>query len=158
MYYTRLGRCDAIPRGNALMLVVNSRLQLPLEEFKFTYVRSSGPGGQNVNKVNSKAMLRWPMTASPSLPGDVRARFLKRFGSKLTTEGELIVVSQRYRDQARNTADCLEKVRQMLALVAVAPVKRKKTKPTRGSVERRLEEKRGASRKKESRTWTRTDQ
>ena len=93
------------------MLIVNSRLQIPLSEFEFTYVRSSGPGGQNVNKVNSKALLRWPVIRSASLPPDVRERFLRRFASRLTTEGELLINSQRYRDQGRNADDCLEKLR-----------------------------------------------
>ena len=83
------------------MLVVNSRLQIPLEEFEFTYTRSSGPGGQNVNKVNSKACLRWPALASPSLPPGVRARFLQKFGARITVEGDMLIVSQRYRDQER---------------------------------------------------------
>ena len=60
------------------MLIVNSRLQIPKSEFELSYTRSSGPGGQNVNKVSSKAILRWPVTRSPSLPGDVRERFVKR--------------------------------------------------------------------------------
>lgn len=133
------------------MLVVNSRLQIPLEEFEFTYTRSSGPGGQNVNKVNSKATLRWPALASPSLVAGVRARFLQKFGSRLTVDGDLLIVSQRYRDQARNADDCLEKLREMLSSVAVAPTPRKKTKPSKASVKRRLEGKRQASEKKQSR-------
>jgi ribosome-associated protein len=133
------------------MLIVNSRLQIPLSEFEFTYARSSGPGGQNVNKVNSKALLRWPVTHSPSLPPDVRERFLRRFASRLTTEGELLISSQRYRDQGRNADDCLEKLRLMVAEVAVRPVTRRKTRPTRSSTEKRLEKKREASSKKQLR-------
>lgn len=133
------------------MLIVNSRLQIPLSEFEFTYARSSGPGGQNVNKVNSKALLRWPVSRSPSLPPDVRERFLRRFASRLTTEGELLISSQRYRDQGRNADDCLEKLRVMVAEVAVRPVTRRKTRPTRSSTEKRLEKKREASSKKQLR-------
>ena len=112
------------------LLVVEPGLRIPLDEFEFSFVRSAGPGGQNVNKVNTKAVLRWPVAASPSLPPAVRGRFLARFGNRLTTAGELIVVSQRYRDQSRNRADCLEKLREMLAAVATPPRRRKKTKPT----------------------------
>src|SRR5438552_5737786 len=96
------------------ILTVNSRIRIPTSEFQFTFVRSSGPGGQNVNKVNSKAVLRWPLAASPTLPPDVRDRFLTRYGNRLTGEGELVISSQRYRDQGRNISDCLEELAALL--------------------------------------------
>lgn len=133
------------------MLKVSPRIQIPLTEFDFSFARSSGPGGQNVNKVSSKAILRWPVTASVHLPPDVRARFLARFSRKLTVERELVVSSQRYRDQGRNIADCLEKVREMLLAVAEAPRKRRPTKPSRSSQARRLEHKQAHSAKKRQR-------
>ena len=133
------------------MLIVNSRLQIPLSEFEFTYVRSSGPGGQNVNKVNSKALLRWPVRQSPSLTAEVAHTVLACFASRLTNEGELLISSQRYRDQGRNAEDCLEKLRVMVAEVAVRPVTRRKTRPTKASKERRLEGKREAASKKQLR-------
>jgi ribosome-associated protein len=133
------------------VLTINSRIQIPHGEFSFTFVRSSGPGGQNVNKVNSKAVLRWSVLHSPSLPQEVRQRFLSRFGRRLTTEHELVLSSQRYRDQGRNVADCLEKLREMVASVAVRPVVRRPTKPTRASVTRRLEHKGRKSQKKQQR-------
>ena len=83
-------------------------------ELEFTFVRSSGPGGQNVNKVNSKAVLRWNTTASACMSEEVRARFHQRFGSKLTSEGDLLLSSDSYRDQGRNRDDCLEKLKAML--------------------------------------------
>ncbi len=93
LYYSRAAR-STLDENNAgflnpllAMLIVNSRLQIPLSEFEFTYARSSGPGGQNVNKVNSKALLRWPVRQSPSLTAEVRERFLRRFASRLTNEG-----------------------------------------------------------------------
>jgi ribosome-associated protein len=132
-------------------LVVNSRLSIPRAEFELSFARSSGPGGQNVNKVSSKATLRWTPATSPSLPPEVLRRFMQRYGNKLTTTGELVITSQRYRDQGRNVEDCLEKLRLMVATAAVAPRVRRKTKPSRGSVERRLKSKREASEKKESR-------
>ena len=133
------------------MLIINSRLKIPLDELEFTYTRSSGPGGQNVNKVNSKAVLRWAAMQSPSMPADIRNRFLARYKSKLTTEGELILSSQEYRDQGRNVAECLEKLRAMLLAVAVAPKTRRKTKPGRGAIEHRLHAKKLTSRKKTDR-------
>jgi len=133
------------------MLVVTPRLKIPLSEFEFTFARSSGPGGQNVNKVNTKATLRWPITRSPSLPETVRQRFLAKHGNRVTGDGDLVLQSQRFRDAGRNVADCLEKLRAMLAEVAVAPKKRKPTKPTRASVRRRLDDKRKRSEKKQSR-------
>jgi ribosome-associated protein len=128
-------------------------IRLAENELKFTYVRSSGPGGQNVNKVNSKAVLRWNVRSSPGVPEAVRARFINRFGSRLTEAGDLVLTSQRYRDQRRNEEDCLEKLRAMLVAVARPPKRRKKTKPTRASIERRKEQKRETSHKKQRRRW-----
>lgn len=133
------------------MLIVNARIKIPRDEFEFTFARSSGPGGQNVNKVNSKALLRWPVSVSPSLPEEVRARFVERYRSRMTETGDLLIWSQRYRDQARNVEDCLEKLREMLLAVAQRPKTRKATKPSRASQRRRLEGKRQLSQKKEGR-------
>ncbi len=133
------------------MLFVEPNIQIPASELDFTFVRSSGPGGQNVNKVNSKAVLRWAVAASPSLPGAVKARFLTKFASRLTVEGEILVNSQRYRDQARNIQDCREKLQAMIAAVATPPIKRRATKPSFGSVQRRLTTKRTQSNRKNQR-------
>jgi ribosome-associated protein len=133
------------------MLVVNHHVRIPKSEFQWSFVRSSGPGGQNVNKVASKAVLRWDVLASPSLSDNVRRRFLGRYGNKLTSEGQLIVSSQRYRDQGRNVDDALEKLREMLASVAVAPKRRRATRPTKASVTRRIETKQSRSRTKKLR-------
>jgi len=133
------------------MLVISPTLQIPLREFSFTYTRSSGPGGQNVNKLNTKALLRWPVTTSPSLPEPVRQRLLTKYRSRITENGDLLIVSQRFRDAGRNVADCLEKLRAMLSEAATPPRPRKATRPTRGSVRRRLDEKRRQSTKKQQR-------
>ncbi len=133
------------------MLVVNNRLKIPLREFRFTFARSSGPGGQNVNKLNTKALLRWRVLESASLPEAVRRRLLAKHGRRLTSDGEFQIVSQRFRDAGRNVADCLEKLREMLTEAAVVPRRRKPTKPTRGSIERRLQQKRQTSRRKQQR-------
>jgi len=139
------------------MLVVNSRLKIPLREFEFTFSRSSGPGGQNVNKLNTKATLRWAVESSPSLTGGVRDRFLKKYRRRITSDGDILVVSQRFRDQGRNVADCLSKLREMLESVATAPKPRKKTRPSKASRERRLKEKRAKSERKQNRRAVRGD-
>ena len=126
-------------------------ISIPDSEFQFTFVRSSGPGGQNVNKVSSKAVMRWQAAGSPSLIGGVRHRFLSRYASRLTTDGDLVISSQRYRDQAKNRDDCLEKLCAMIEAVAIAPKRRRKTKPSRASVERRLSQKRQRSGQKQQR-------
>ncbi len=131
---------------------VTERLQIPESEFDFKYVRSSGPGGQNVNKVATQAQLRWDVVNSPSLPDDIRERFLKRWSNRIVGDGELLICSQRYRQQKRNVDDCLERLRVMLLEVALPPRRRKPTRPTRGSVERRLQEKRARSQKKQRRS------
>jgi ribosome-associated protein len=133
------------------VLIVTSQIQIPDDEFEWSYARSSGPGGQNVNKVNSKAILRWSPLMSPSLPAEVRDRFATRYASRLTTEGELILTSQRSRDQNANVEDCLERLKEMILAVARKPATRRPTKPTRGSHKRRLEGKRMQSGKKRNR-------
>lgn len=133
------------------VLVVTRWMRIPHEEFRFTFVRSSGPGGQNVNKVATKAQMRWDVAGSPSLIKGVRERFQAKYHRRITKEGELVMTSQRYRDQAKNILDCHEKLREMLASVAAAPVVRKKTKPSRASKERRIKEKRNRSSRKQLR-------
>jgi ribosome-associated protein len=127
------------------MVYVNDHIQISDTELEWSFVRSGGPGGQNVNKVASKAVLRWNMAASPSVPDEVKSRLRSLFGSRITTEGELVLSSQRFRDQERNKSDCLEKLGDLVRAAAVVPKKRKKSKPTRGSRERRLAAKRHRS-------------
>ncbi len=133
------------------MLAVTRRIRIPLAEFRFTYARSAGPGGQRVNKVETKAVLRWRVKDSPSLPGDVRERFLARYGRRVSRAGELLLSSQRYRDRERNARDCLEKLKKMLLAVASPPKRRRPTAPSPRARERRLEEKRVRSEKKKRR-------
>jgi ribosome-associated protein len=133
------------------MLEVTPTIRVPLDEFEWSFARSGGPGGQNVNKVASKAILRWNFDGSPSVPDDVKARFRVRFPSRLTTEGEVVLSSELTRDQGRNRDDCLDKLAQMLRAVAVAPKKRRPTKPTKGSQRRRVEAKRRQSVRKAGR-------
>jgi ribosome-associated protein len=130
---------------------INDRLRIPDEEFAWSFVRSGGPGGQNVNKVASKAVLRWDLAASPSVPDDVKARLRTLQRRRITGEGELVLSSQRYRDQERNRQDCLDKLREMVLAAATPPTPRRPTKPSRGARERRLREKRLRSGRKSGR-------
>lgn len=123
------------------MLLVDDRIAIPLDEFRFEFARSGGPGGQNVNKVASKATLRWRPAESPSLPPPVKARLLAAVASRLTTEGELLITSQRTRDQGRNVDDCLDRVRQLVLAAARPPKARRATRPTFASKVRRGAEK-----------------
>ncbi len=132
-------------------LVVTPQWKIPLGEFDFTFSRSAGPGGQNVNKVNSKATLRWNVGASPSLSDQRRGALVARCRRRITVEGELVVTSQRFRDAGRNATDCLEKLRQILVEIAAPPKVRHPTRPTRASKHRRLEAKRQQQQKKRAR-------
>lgn len=132
-------------------LTVTSRLRIPVREFRWSVARSSGPGGQNVNKVNSKVILRWTPKDTTNLPADVLERFLTRFRSRLTDDGELILSSERSRDQPKNRAACLDKLAEMVRSVAVAPKVRRPTKPSAGSKRRRLADKQQRSQTKQSR-------
>ena len=137
------------------MLQVSAEIRIPETELEFSFVRSSGPGGQAVNKVNSKAQLRWNFASSAALPCGVRMRFLQRLGSRLTKTGDLLIMSDRFRDRLQNQQDCLDKLRDLLLLVAVAPKPRKKTKPGRGARERAKVSKQRQGDKKRSRANTR---
>jgi ribosome-associated protein len=140
------------------MLQVSSKIRIPNSELKFTFVRSSGPGGQNVNKLNTKAVLRWAAQTSSSVPPDVLDRFLTRYRNRVTADGAVLISSQRFRNQSRNAADCLDKLRNMLAAVAAAPVPRRATKPPRAAVERRLATKQARAQKKQRRQVVRFEE
>jgi len=132
-------------------LVISAHWKIPREEFRFRFARSGGPGGQNVNKVSSKAILRWNVRHSPSLSADRRAALEARCRRRLTAEGDLLISSQRFRDAGRNAADCLAKLRRILLAIAAPPKPRKATRPTRASAQRRLDRKRRRALKKRSR-------
>jgi ribosome-associated protein len=133
------------------MLIITPEIHIPDTEFDFSFARSSGPGGQNVNKVNSKVVLRWNPLLSGALSDAVRARFFLRFGEKITSDGSIIITSDRYRDQIRNRQDCLNKLQSLVLAVAHPPKIRRKTRPTRSSVEVRKKSKRLHGEKKKRR-------
>ena len=134
-------------------LVVNSQLQIPACELTLTFARSSGPGGQNVNKVSSKAVLRWNVKQATILSDDAKSRFQQRYASRINNVGEVVLSSDRHRDQPKNISDCYDKLRQLVLSVLVTPRVRKKTKPSRGAVQRRLEKKRLTSKRKQQRRY-----
>lgn len=133
------------------MLEISAALQIPEEELHFSFARSSGPGGQNVNKVASKAVLRWNPGQSPVLPAAVLERLLALFPTRITTAGEIVITSELTRDQRVNMEDCREKLAQLIRAALVVPKKRRPTKPGRGAQRRRLQDKRENSERKQRR-------
>jgi ribosome-associated protein len=127
------------------MIRVTPHISIDERELEERFIRASGPGGQNVNKLSSAVQLRFDVRSSPSLPDDVRARLERLAGRRLTREGVLVIIAQRHRTQERNRADALERLIELIGRAAVAPVLRRPTKPTKGSRERRLESKKRRS-------------
>ncbi len=128
------------------------KYHVPEGELEFTFARSSGPGGQNVNKVNSKAVLRWNLENSPSLPDELRERLRVRLASRLTVDGSIVVTSDRFRDQKKNRDDCIAKLAEWVTEGLKIPKARHETKPTRSSKRRNREGKSRASEKKKLRS------
>ena len=137
------------------MIQVTETIAIPDDELEWTYARSGGPGGQNVNKVSSKAVLRWRPGASAGLvPVAAWERMKARFPSRFTVEGEVVLSSQEYRDQERNRQACEEKLAEMVRAALVEPTPRKKTKPSKAAKRRRVADKRLNSAKKQARRAT----
>jgi ribosome-associated protein len=137
----------------ARSLIVNAEITIPAAELQFSYARSAGPGGQNVNKVSSKAVLRWHAAATSSLPEAVRRRFLTKYASRINAAGELVLACDEHREQPRNAAACLERLRTMITAVLKPPRRRVKTRPPRAAIERRIKLKQQTSEKKQRRRY-----
>lgn len=118
---------------------------IPKSEFIFSFAKSSGPGGQNVNKVNTKVTLTWEYLTSKAITNAVKKRFEQKYSRYITKEKLVKMTSQRYRNQSQNISDCVEKLHDLLQKVAKPVKKRIGTKPTRGSVEKRIKTKKGKS-------------
>lgn len=132
-------------------LYINARLTIPASELSVTAARSSGPGGQNVNKVNSKITLRWSPAKCSLIDPAWRNRFIARHANRINRDGDLVIHSERYRDQPRNLADARFRLVQMLLECREPAKPRKKTRPTSGSKRRRREAKTKLSQKKQNR-------
>jgi ribosome-associated protein len=123
------------------MIRINARIAIDEREIDESFVRASGPGGQNVNKLSTAVQLRFDVRGSSSLPGDVKARLERLAGTRLTRDGVLLIIAQRHRTQARNRADALDRLVDLVRRAATPPVPRRPTKPTRAARERRIESK-----------------
>jgi ribosome-associated protein len=124
-----------------MMIKISPDITIADSELAEQFVRASGPGGQNVNKVSTAVQLRFNVYASPSLPWDVRARLIKIAGTRINAEGELIVTAQRFRTQSQNREDARERLAEIVRSALHAPKPRRKTKPSAGAKRRRVESK-----------------
>jgi ribosome-associated protein len=121
------------------MLRITDTIAIDDSELSEAFVRASGPGGQNVNKVSSAVQLRFDVRGSPSLPNDVAVRLMRLAGKRLTKEGVIVIVAQQYRDQTRNRADARERLFDLIRQAAVKPTPRRPTKVPRAEKKRRVE-------------------
>ena len=115
------------------MIEVTEGISLDENELEFSFIRASGPGGQNVNKVSSAVQMRFDARRSPSLGNDVSVRLQKLAGSRLTLDGVIVITAARHRTQERNRADAIERLVELIQKAAVEPVRRRPTRPTKAS-------------------------
>ena len=127
------------------MIRITDHIAIDESELTETFVRASGPGGQNVNKLATAVQLRFDVRHSPSLPADVRARLAALVGRRLTRDGVLVIIAQRHRTQERNREDARTRLVELIRQAAVPPKRRRPTRPTAASRERRIESKKRRS-------------
>src|SRR4051794_12989414 len=131
--------CGGCPGMTNMAIRITDTISLDESEIDESFVRASGPGGQNVNKLNTAVQLRFDVRRSPSLPNDVSIRLQRLAGSRLTQDGVLVITAQRFRTQERNRADALERLVALIREAAAIPKPRRATRPTVASRVRRLE-------------------
>ena len=127
------------------MIRVTDRINIDESELEESFVRSSGPGGQNVNKLSTAVQLRFDVRCSPSLPNDVAIRLMRLAGKRMTKDGVLVLVAQNHRTQERNRADAMDRLIGLIRQAAIAPTPRRPTKPPKASRRERLEKKKRRS-------------
>ncbi|MBT5048720.1 MAG: aminoacyl-tRNA hydrolase [Rhodospirillaceae bacterium] len=131
---------------------ITDTLSIPLEAIDISFIRASGPGGQNVNKVASAVQLRFDVSASRSIDTDMRDRLRRAAGRRMTTEGVIIITARRFRTQERNRQDAIDRLTELLQSVVDRPVSRRPTRPGRGAREKRLQSKKKRAQTKKSRS------
>jgi ribosome-associated protein len=127
------------------MIRITDTISIDESEIDESFVRSSGPGGQNVNKLSTAVQLRFDVRRSPSLPNDVAIRLMALAGSRMTKDGVLVLVAQNQRTQERNRAEALERLADLIRQAAVRPKPRRATRPTKASKEKRIQSKKRRS-------------
>ncbi|XGC79475.1 alternative ribosome rescue aminoacyl-tRNA hydrolase ArfB [Bdellovibrio bacteriovorus] len=132
------------------------QVQIPFSELEFTYARSRGPGGQNVNRTNSAAILRWNLWNSQVINSEVKEKLAIKLYGKLTEDGDLIIRSDVHRDQDQNRSECIKRLHETLRKALFVPKKRIATKPTKSAQRKRLETKKIHSEIKSLRQKVRT--
>ena len=123
------------------MIRINDLISLDEDELEFSFIRASGPGGQNVNKVSSAAQLRFDVQGSASIPDDIKDKLISLAGARATKEGVIVITADRLRTQERNREDAIDRLVELVKQAAHKPKPRKKTKPTKASKEKRLDSK-----------------